>query len=62
MAGTFTTEKLRAYIEEPREYVLPLLRQVKDRYPDEANILFFLKYHITSVVDAIELTLEACEK
>ncbi|MBO5360051.1 MAG: hypothetical protein J6B25_04320 [Clostridia bacterium] len=62
MAGTFTTEKLRAYIEETREYVLPLLIQVKDRYPDEANILFILKYHITSVVDAIELTLEACEK
>lgn len=62
MAGTFTTEKLKAYIEETREYVLPLLRQVKDKYPDEANILFILKYHITSVVDAIELTLEACGK
>lgn len=62
MAGTFTTGKLKAYIEETREYVLPLLRQVKDKYPDEANILFVLKYHITSVVDAIELTLEACGK
>jgi len=62
MAGTFTTEKLKAYIEETREYVLPLLRQVKEKYPDEANILFILKYHITSVVDAIELTLEACGK
>ncbi len=62
MAGTFTTEKLKAYIEETREYVLPLLRQVKEKYPDEANILFILKYHIISVVDAIELTLEACGK
>lgn len=62
MAGTFTIEKLKSYIEETREYVLPLLRQVKEKHPDEANILFILKYHITSVVDAIELTLEACEK
>lgn len=61
MAGTFTIEKLKSYIEETREYVLPLLRQVKDKYPSESNILFILKYHITSVVDAIELTLQACE-
>ena len=62
MAGTFTTEKLKSYIDETREYVLPLLRKVKYEYPDEANILFVLKYHITSVVDAIDLTLQACEK
>lgn len=62
MAGTFTIEKLKSYIEETREYVLPLLRQVKDKYPDESNILFILKYHITSVVDAIDLTIQACEK
>ena len=61
MAGTFTIEKLKAYIEETREYVLPLLRQMKDKYPDEGNILFVLKYHITSVVDAIELTMQAYE-
>ena len=62
MAGTFTTEKLKSNIAETREYVLPLLRKVKYEYPDEANILFVLKYHITSVVDAIDLTLQACEK
>lgn len=61
MAGTFTTEKLKSYIAETREYVLPLLRRVKYEYPEEANILFVLKYHMTSVVDAIDLTLEACE-
>ncbi len=62
MAGTFTIEKLKSYINETREYVLPLLRQVKDKYPDEANILFVLKYHITSVVDAIALTMQAYEE
>lgn len=61
MAGTFTVEKLKSYIAETREYVLPLLRQVKDAYPDESNILFILKYHITSVVDAIDLTMQTYE-
>lgn len=62
MAGTFTVEKLKSYIDETRDYVLPLLRQVKDAYPDESNILFILKYHITSVIDAIDLTMQTYEK
>ncbi len=61
MAGTFTIEKLKSYIQETREYVLPLLKQVKNKYPDESDILFVLKYHITSVVDAIELTMQTYE-
>lgn len=62
MAGTFTVEKLKSYIDETRDYVLPLLRQVKNAYPDESNILFILKYHITSVIDAIDLTMQTYEK
>ncbi|MBQ9968842.1 MAG: HD domain-containing protein [Oscillospiraceae bacterium] len=62
MAGTFSVEKLKAYIEETRQYVLPLLRRVKDLYPEEADILFVLKYHIVSVVDSIEATMAVYEK
>lgn len=61
MAGTFTKEKLKAYIDETRQYVLPLLRKIKNKYPDESNILFVLKYHMVSVIDAIDLTLKICE-
>ena len=57
MAGTFSAEKLKAYIDETREYVLPLLRRIKDKYPEDADELFVLKYHIISVVDAVEETL-----
>lgn len=62
MAGTFSIEKLKSYIDETRTYVLPLLRKAKDRYPEESDRLFTLKYHITSVVDAIDLTMQAYEK
>lgn len=61
MAGTFTKEKLKLYIDETRQYVFPLLRKIKEKYPDESNILFVLKYHMVSVVDAIDLTLQACK-
>lgn len=60
MAGTFSVEKLRSYIEETRQNVLPLLRKIKRQYPDESNTLFVLKYHINSVVDAIDETLRSC--
>lgn len=62
MAGTFSVEKLKAYIEETRQYVLPLLRKIKNQYPEEADILFVLKYHIVSVVDSIEATIQVYEQ
>lgn len=62
MAGTFSVEKLKAYIEETRHYVLPLLRKVKNQYPEESDTLFVLKYHIVSVVDSIDATIQVFEK
>ena len=61
MAGTFSKEKLKAYIEETRHFVLPLLRKAKTSYPESSDILFVLKYHIMSVVDSIEATMQAYE-
>ena len=54
MAGVFTEAKIRQYIQETREFVLPLLRQSKDQWPEESNALFVLKYHIYSVIDGLE--------
>ena len=62
MAGTFSPEKLKSYIKETRHYVLPLLRKAKDQYPEDADMLFILKYHMTSVVDSIEATMQVYEK
>lgn len=59
MAGTFSIEKLKSYIDETRNYVLPLLRKTKDAYPEYSDALFALKYHIVSVVDAIDSTMQA---
>jgi len=62
MAGTFSREKLKSYIEETRQYVLPLLRKAKETYPEDSNILFVLKYHMISVVDSIEATMQVYEQ
>ena len=61
MAGIFSREKLKSYIEETRQYVLPLLRKAKTTYPEDSDILFVLKYHMTSVVDSIEATMQVYE-
>ena len=62
MAGTFSIDKLKSYIDETRNYVLPLLRKTKDAYPEYSDALFALKYHIVSVVDAIDSTMQVYEK
>ena len=62
MAGAFSKQKLKDYIDETREYVLPLLRKVKQKYPDKTDILFVLKYHMVSVVDAVDFTMKTCEQ
>lgn len=58
MAGTFSEEKLLAYIDETRQYILPLLRNAKSAYPDDADVLFILKYHIVSVVDSLDAAMQ----
>ena len=58
MAGTFSEEKLLAYIDETRQYVLPLLRKAKTAYPEDADVLFILKYHIVSVVDSLDAAMQ----
>lgn len=62
MAGVFSKMKLRSYIDETRQFVLPLLRKAKTVYPGDSDVLFALKYHMTSVVDAIEETMRVYEQ
>ena len=57
MAGTFSEEKLKNYIKETREFVLPLIKKAKLYYPEDSDILFAIKYQILSVIDSIEATM-----
>lgn len=57
MAGVFSEAKLREYVDETKEFVLPLIRVAKDKYPKYSPVLFVLKYHIESVLNAVEVSL-----
>lgn len=57
MAGVFSRKKLIEYIEETRKYTPILIRVGKNNYPEYSNFFFIIKYHINSVVDAIDATL-----
>lgn len=59
MAGVFTKEKVKSYIQETRDYVLPLVRTSKDKWPEYSDKLFVLKYHIQSMIDGLEVCLQA---
>lgn len=54
MVYGFSKKRMKEYIEETRTYVLPLLRIVKSMCPEYDNQMFLLKYHICSVLGAIE--------
>lgn len=50
----FTYEKMRAYIEETKNYVLPLSRYAKLHYPKYNNEVTIMKYHITALCSTVE--------
>ena len=54
MAAAFSKEKLVQYIKETEKYVYPLLQKAKNEYPMYSNQIFLIKYHMTSVIEAIK--------
>lgn len=54
MAAAFSKEKLVQYIKETESYVYPLLQKAKNEYPMYSNQIFLVKYHMTSVIEAIK--------
>ena len=45
----------------PGQYVLPMLREAKHRWPEDSDKFFVLKYHMLSVVDSIEAVMQSYE-
>jgi GTP pyrophosphokinase len=61
MADSFSYEKLRDYVKETREYIVPLMRVTKDKWPICSNALFILKYQINAITDSIEISMNKAE-
>lgn len=54
MAAGFSRDKLAEYIRETERLVYPLLDRAKTEYPMYSNQLFLIKYHMSSVVEAVK--------
>lgn len=51
MAASFSNDRMARYITETEEYILPLLEELKRRYPDWNDAAFLLKYQILSLLE-----------
>lgn len=55
MAGVFCKPRLQRYVTETKEVVQPLIRHLRDNYPEVSNQVVVIGYHIKSVLSAIEV-------
>ena len=51
MAASFSTEKMAEYIEETETYILPLLEEIRSRFPDLDDAAFLLKYQMRGLLE-----------
>jgi (p)ppGpp synthase/HD superfamily hydrolase len=58
----FTPEKRLSYIEETREFVLPLCSHCKKKYSKLSNVITIMKYHITSICDTVKFMVQEQER
>lgn len=57
MSGVFKTEKVRSYIKEADDFVMPLFPIVKEAFPQWSDAIFVLKYHVMSVDNSLRAIL-----
>lgn len=59
MAAGFSAHRMARYIRETLDYVYPLLDKARKAYPEYANALFLIRYHMRSVVETVRHLLRA---
>ena len=53
MAAAFTEKRMAQYIRETEKYIYPMMETTSNQFPEYANQIFLIKYHMTSVIEAI---------
>lgn len=54
MAAGFSKKRMVEYIKETETLVYPLMQKAKSEYPMYSNQIFLIKYHMTSVIEALK--------
>ena len=57
MALSFSPEKMRRYILETEEYIIPILDYIKENYIEYNNAVFLLKYQMRSMMETQKVML-----
>ena len=51
MASSFSAKRMTRYITETEEYILPMLEEIRRRYPDWNDAAFLLKYQMLGLLE-----------
>ena len=51
MAAGFTEQRMAAYIRETLDYIYPLMETARHSFPEYADALFLIRYHMRSVIE-----------
>ncbi len=62
MNNAFSLEKMKNYIIETQNYVIPLADYAKDHYQNIANKLWLLKFYLTTLVNTTNYVINEEEK
>ena len=59
MASGFRVQKIAEYIQETLDYVYPLMDRTRHAFPEYADALFLIRYHMRSVIETARHLLRA---
>ena len=62
MAETFSNVKLDEYIVETETFVMPLLKEVKETWPEYTDLTFLVKYQLIAVLECIKVMLLSAQQ
>lgn len=57
----FDDDKIKSYIEETEKYVIPLCSTVSNNYPEVSNEIYYMKYHLESILETAKFFLNRNE-
>ncbi len=57
MITSFSDKRMAQYITETETYIYPLMDKTANEYPENANQIFLIKYHMTSVLETVRHSL-----
>ena len=62
MNNAFSIEKMKKYLIETENYVIPLADTAKNQYPNLARKLWILKFYLTTLVNTTNYVINEEEK